>query len=135
MHGLSNITDFIISHKSLYQIFFNNEKSVFMYTEDEEHIPIVPMTDEQEDAMEDPVFQSLIKKAGVKPPANEQVSYVTIKVKVVVYNPDMHDCTCSSDLPFPMARWVPVQPATIDLTLDLCTRYPLRLGGPRQCGT
>ena len=26
------------------------------------------------------------------------------------------------------------QPATIDPTLDLCTRYPLRLGGPRQCG-
>ena len=27
-----------------------------------------------------------------------------------------------------------MQPATIDPTLDLCTRYPLRLGGPRQCG-
>ena len=27
-----------------------------------------------------------------------------------------------------------LQPATIDPTLDLCTRYPLRLGGPRQCG-
>ena len=27
-----------------------------------------------------------------------------------------------------------MQPATIDTTLDLCTRYPLRLGGPRQCG-
>ena len=26
------------------------------------------------------------------------------------------------------------QPATIDPTLDLCTRYPLWLGGPRQCG-
>ena len=26
------------------------------------------------------------------------------------------------------------QPTTIDPTLDLCTRYPLRLGGPRQCG-
>ena len=24
--------------------------------------------------------------------------------------------------------------ATIDPTLDLCTRYPLWLGGPRQCG-
>ena len=35
---------------------------------------------------------------------------------------------------FPLASWAPVQPATIDLTLDLCTRYPLRLGGPRQCG-
>ena len=27
-----------------------------------------------------------------------------------------------------------MQPATIDPTLDLCTRYPLRLGGPRQRG-
>ena len=26
------------------------------------------------------------------------------------------------------------QPATIDPTLDLCTRYLLRLSGPRQCG-
>ena len=26
------------------------------------------------------------------------------------------------------------QPATTDPTLNLCTRYPLRLGGPRQCG-
>ena len=25
-------------------------------------------------------------------------------------------------------------PATIDPTLDLCTRYPLQLGGQRQCG-
>ena len=28
----------------------------------------------------------------------------------------------------------PMQPATIDPTLDLCARYPLRLGEPRQCG-
>ena len=27
-----------------------------------------------------------------------------------------------------------MQPATIDPSLDQCTRYPLRLGGPRQCG-
>ena len=27
-----------------------------------------------------------------------------------------------------------MQPATIDPTMDLCTRYPLRLGGLRQCG-
>ena len=27
-----------------------------------------------------------------------------------------------------------MQPATIDPILKLCTRYPLRLGGPRQCG-
>ena len=34
----------------------------------------------------------------------------------------------------PLAKWAPMQPATIDPTLDLCTRYPLRLGGPRQRG-
>ena len=34
-----------------------------------------------------------------------------------------------------LARWVPMQPATIDPTLDLCTRYPLRLSEPRQCGS
>ena len=27
-----------------------------------------------------------------------------------------------------------MQPATIDLILDLCIRYSLRLGGPKQCG-
>ena len=34
---------------------------------------------------------------------------------------------------FPLARWAPTQPATIDPTLDLCSRYPLRMGGQRQC--
>ena len=42
--------------------------------------------------------------------------------------------TRSTDFTFPLSRWAPMQPATIDPTLDLCTRYPLRLGGPRQCG-
>ena len=46
----------------------------------------------------------------------------------------LHDNACSTDCTFPLARWAPMQPATIDQTLDLCTRYPLRLGGPRQCG-
>ena len=34
---------------------------------------------------------------------------------------------------FPWQRHVG-QPATIHLTLDLCTRYPSQLGGLRQCG-
>ena len=46
----------------------------------------------------------------------------------------LHDNACSTDFTFPLARWAPMQPATIDPTLDLCTRYPLRLGGLRQCG-
>ena len=35
-------------------------------------------------------------------------------------------------LPFPWQRLVPMQSATIDLILDLCTRYPLQLGGLRS---
>ena len=46
----------------------------------------------------------------------------------------LRDKACSTDFTFPLARWAPMQPATIDPTLDLCTRYPLWLGGLRQCG-
>ena len=46
----------------------------------------------------------------------------------------LHDNACSTDFTFPLARWAPMQPATIDLTLDLCTRYPLRPVGLRQYG-
>ena len=56
-----------------------------------------------------------------------------VKVKVVVYSPDIHDYVCSTDFTFPLARWEPMQPATIDPALDLCARCPLRLGGQRQC--
>ena len=41
--------------------------------------------------------------------------------------------TCSSDFIPPQAVGTQ-QPASIDPTLDLCTRYPLWLGGPRKCG-
>ena len=37
------------------------------------------------------------------------------------------------DFTFPLARWSPMLPASIDPTLDLCIRYPLRLGRLRQC--
>ena len=57
-----------------------------------------------------------------------------LKVKVVACSPDIHDFTCSTDFTFPLARWAPMQPTTIDLTLDLSTRYPLQLGWLRQCG-
>ena len=46
----------------------------------------------------------------------------------------LHDNACSTAFTFPMARWEPMQPVTVDPTLDLCTRYILQLGGPRQCG-
>ena len=41
--------------------------------QDEEPIPVVPMTEETENAMDNTVFQKLLKKLGVTPPANEQV--------------------------------------------------------------
>ena len=40
---------------------------------DFEPIPLVPITEQQEDAMENKTFQGLLKKIGVKPPADEQV--------------------------------------------------------------
>ena len=49
-------------------------------------------------------------------------------IKVVVYSPDIHDDACSTDFTFPLARWASMQPATIDPTLDQCTRYPAILG-------
>ena len=42
--------------------------------QDEEPIPVVPMTEETENAMDNTAFQKLLKKLGVTPPANEQVT-------------------------------------------------------------
>ena len=58
----------------------------------------------------------------------------SVKVKDSCLGSRLHDNACSTDFTFPLARWAPMQPATIDPTLDLCTRFPLRLGGPMQCG-
>ena len=41
---------------------------------------------------------------------------------------------CSAEFTIPLARWAPMQSATLDPTLYRCTRYPLLLGEPRQCG-
>ena len=46
----------------------------------------------------------------------------------------LYDNACSTDFTFPLARWAPIQPGTIDPTLDLCIWYPFWLGGWRQCG-
>ena len=40
----------------------------------------------------------------------------------------LHDNACSIDFTFPVVRWVPKQPATIDPTLDLCTQVPITAG-------
>lgn len=53
--------------------------SIWAFSDDDEPIPIVPITDEQEDAMEKPAFKTLLKRLGVKPPANEQVTNCTVK--------------------------------------------------------
>ena len=45
----------------------------------------------------------------------------------------LHDNAYSTGFTLPLARWSPMQPATINPILDLCTRYPLHLGGLRQC--
>lgn len=36
-------------------------------------VPLVPLTEENEDAMEDRRFQSLLRQLGLRPPASEQV--------------------------------------------------------------
>ncbi|XP_069509796.1 protein timeless homolog isoform X2 [Ambystoma mexicanum] len=38
-------------------------------------VPLVPLTEENEDAMENGQFQKLLKAVGVRPPANEQESF------------------------------------------------------------
>ena len=58
---------------------------------------------------------------------------IKVKVKVSVYSPDIHVITHAlQTLPPPAVG--AQQPATIDPTLDLCTRHPLWLGESRQCG-
>ncbi|XP_039603256.1 protein timeless homolog isoform X1 [Polypterus senegalus] len=38
-------------------------------------VPLVPLTEENEDAMENKPFQRLLKKLGIRPPANEQETF------------------------------------------------------------
>ncbi|XP_068123672.1 protein timeless homolog [Hyperolius riggenbachi] len=45
-------------------------------------IPIVPLTEDNEDAMENKTFQKLLKKIGIRPPANEQESFWRIPEKL-----------------------------------------------------
>lgn len=43
---------------------------------DTEPIPVVPLTEETENAMDNTAFQKLLKKLGVTPPADEQVNKI-----------------------------------------------------------
>uniref|UniRef100_H3BID0 Timeless circadian regulator n=1 Tax=Latimeria chalumnae TaxID=7897 RepID=H3BID0_LATCH len=45
-------------------------------------VPVVPLTEENEDAMENKQFQKLLRKLGVKPPANEQESFWRIQANL-----------------------------------------------------
>lgn len=45
-------------------------------------VPLVPLTEENEDAMENHKFQKLLKAVGVRPPANEQESFWRIPVNL-----------------------------------------------------
>ncbi|XP_061584565.1 protein timeless homolog isoform X2 [Cololabis saira] len=45
-------------------------------------VPLVPLTEENEDAMENKSFQKLLRKLGMRPPANEQESFWRIPSKI-----------------------------------------------------
>lgn len=48
-------------------------------------VPLVPLTEENEDAMENRSFQKLLKKVGIRAPANEQESFWRIPATMSVY--------------------------------------------------
>ncbi|XP_076124222.1 protein timeless homolog [Alosa pseudoharengus] len=48
-------------------------------------VPLVPLTEENEDAMENHSFQKLLKKVGIRAPANEQESFWRIPITMSVY--------------------------------------------------
>lgn len=43
------------------------------FADNPQPVPMVPLTEENEDAMEDTTFTKFLKKIGLSPPANEQV--------------------------------------------------------------
>ncbi|XP_051865366.1 protein timeless homolog isoform X2 [Pristis pectinata] len=45
-------------------------------------VPLVPLSEENEDAMEHEVFQELLKKVGIRPPADEQESFWRISANL-----------------------------------------------------
>uniref|UniRef100_A0ACB8EKW9 Uncharacterized protein n=1 Tax=Sphaerodactylus townsendi TaxID=933632 RepID=A0ACB8EKW9_9SAUR len=47
-----------------------------------QHVPLVPLSEENEDAMEHKGFQKLLRNVGIRPPANEQESFWRIPAKL-----------------------------------------------------
>ncbi|XP_027710880.1 protein timeless homolog [Vombatus ursinus] len=45
-------------------------------------VPLVPLTEENEDAMENQDFQKLLRKLGIRPPASEQESFWRVPAKL-----------------------------------------------------
>ncbi|KAM6927188.1 protein timeless homolog [Xenentodon cancila] len=45
-------------------------------------VPLAPLTEENEDAMDNKAFQKLLRKLGLRPPANEQESFWRIPSKI-----------------------------------------------------
>ncbi|KAL2091358.1 hypothetical protein ACEWY4_013621 [Coilia grayii] len=48
-------------------------------------VALVPLTEENEDAMENRGFQKLLKKVGIRPPANEQETFWRIPATMSIY--------------------------------------------------
>ena len=59
---------------------------------------------------------SLIRNYGI-------LEFIKGKGKGIRLESRLHDNACSAGFTFPLTGWAPMQPATIDPTLDLCTRY------------
>ncbi|KAH3702502.1 hypothetical protein DPMN_077525 [Dreissena polymorpha] len=59
-------------------------------------VPLVPLTEENETAMEDEVFLDFLKRLGIAPPANEQLTCPSVK-------------SSSSDDEDAGNRWEPIQ--------------------------
>lgn len=54
-------------------MYRNDDSWIFSLTDNTVSVPIVPLTEENETAMEDEMFLSFLRNIGITSPANEQV--------------------------------------------------------------
>ena len=54
---------------------------LLLYVDDGQPTALVPLTDDQEDAMESTLFQQLLRRCGLHPPASEQVTDISVIVR------------------------------------------------------
>lgn len=64
-------------------------------------VPLVPLSEENEDAMEEPRFQRLLCALGLRPPASEQVGPCLCVVIVIVFPPPQGGSMGRAPLPRP----------------------------------